>query len=225
MQFRTTLLPGLLAGALPLAGVAQVAAPAAPKAGYFVGLSAAVSGYQLPTGSYANVISPMPTVGAQLRPRWAVQASALYFQQNDSYGYTGLLFINGGLHQGVSVSTSRRHTVAVPVLARYTLTRRSAQHFQVDVLAGATVVRSTYRSSGTATDSLQNVVYNNDFRTAETGIYFTLGPGLRYRLGQQFALTGDLGFNFLLNSRPASHANGPTSATLTLGLRYRFARG
>ena len=160
MQFRTTLLPGLLAGALPLAGVAQVAAPAAPKTGYFMGLSAAVSGYQLPTGSYANVISPTPTMGAQLRPRWAVQASALYFQQNDSYDYTGLLFINGGLHQGVSVSTSRRHTVAVPVLARYTLTRRSVQRFRVDVLVGATVVRSTYCSSGTATDSLQNVVYS-----------------------------------------------------------------
>lgn len=117
MRLRATLLPGLLAGALPLASFAQLN-DAAPKARYFVGLSAAVSGYQLPAGSYANVISPMPTAGAQLRPRWAVQASALYFQQNDSYGYAGLLFINGGLHQGVSVGTSRRHTVAVPVLAR-----------------------------------------------------------------------------------------------------------
>lgn len=224
MRLRATLLPGLLAGALPLASFAQLN-DAVPKPRYFMGLSAAVSGYQLPAGSYANVISPMPTVGAQLRPRWAVQASVMYFQQNDSYSYTGLLFTNGGLHQGVDVGTSRRHTVAVPALVRYTLTRRSEQRFKVEVLAGATVVRSAYHSSGTTTDSLQNVVYNNEFRTAETGFYFTLGPGLRYRLGQQFDLTGDLGFNFLLNSRPASRANGPTSATLALGLRYRFARG
>lgn len=93
------------------------------------------------------------------------------------------------------------------------------------MLAGATVVRSAYRGSSTTTDSLQNTVYNNDFRTAETGFYLTLGPSLCYRLGQQFALTGDLGFNFLLNSRAAARANGPTSATLALGLRYRFARG
>ncbi|MEJ7663090.1 MAG: hypothetical protein WKG07_27880 [Hymenobacter sp.] len=169
----------------------------------------------------------MPTVGAQLRPRWAVQVSALYFQQNDSYSYAGLLFINGGLHQGVNVGTSRRHTVAVPVLARYTLTRRSEQHFKVDILAGATAVRLRVPQPAarplTASRAWCTTTTSALLKPAST---FTLGPSLRYHLGQQFDLTGDLGFNFLLNSRPAARTNGPTSATpgswLALPLRPRL---
>ncbi len=224
MRLRATFLPGLLAGALPLAGVAQVAAPAAPKPQYFVGLGASIGVYQLPTGGSVNVISPTLMVGAQLRPRLAIQANAAYYQQNDSYFYPGSFYINGRQQFGTSNAASHQRTVAVPVLARYTLSRRPAHRLQADLLGGLALVHAAYRSAGTITDSVQTVVSNYEYHTATTGFYFVLGPSLRYRAGQHVDLTSDFVFNLLLNNR-SSFSPSRASATLALGLRYRFARG
>ena len=214
------LLSGLLAGALPLAAFAQTETPAAFKPQLFVGLGVSVGSYRPSIEFYDNTVSPALTVGGQLGPRLAVQVSSVYSQQSNSYGYTGLLYINGGLHQGVSSGTSRQRIVAVPVLMRYTLTRRPARRFQVDLLGGTTVLRSTYRSMGTTIDSLQRVVSANDYRQATTTFCLALGPGLRYRMGQHLDLTSEYIFNILLNNRSYSSA----SAALTAGLRYRFGR-
>ncbi|OGX84273.1 outer membrane beta-barrel protein [Hymenobacter coccineus] len=218
MRLRTTLLPGLLAGALPLAGFAQTGAPAAFKPQLFVGLGAAVGSPQSPTAFAENILAPALTAGVQLRPRLAVQASAQYFQRKDSYFQPGLFYFNGGLHEGISSSTDQQRIVAVPVLVRYALTRRPEQRLQVDVLGGFTLARSTYRSKSTTVDSLQNVVYNSDNNYVNNNFYLDLGAGLRYRLGNHLALTGDLVFNFLVNQHPYNS----TSSTAALGLRYRF---
>lgn len=220
MRFCSYLLVGLLAGALPLAGFAQTEAPAAFKPQLFVGLGVAAGSPQSPVASFDNTLSPLLTVGVQLQPRLAVQASAQYHQRKDSYFHPGIFYFNGGLHQGISSSTDQQRAIAVPVLVRYALTRRAERHLQVDALGGFTLARSTYRSKATTVDSLQNVVYNSDYNYTNNTFYLNLGAGLRYRLGNHLALTGDLLLNLLLNR----HTYNSISSTAALGLRYRFGR-
>lgn len=220
MRFCPPLLIGLLAGALPLASFAQTAAPAPFKPQLFVGLGVAAGSPQSPVASFDNTLSPLLTVGVQLQPRLALQASAQYHQRKDSYLHPGLFYFNGGLHQGISYSNSQQRTIAVPVLVRYALTRRPEQRLQVDALGGFTLARDTYQSNATTVDSLQNTVNNSNYDYANNNFYLNLGAGLRYRLGNHLALTGDLLFNLLLNR----NTYNSISSTGALGLRYRFGR-
>ncbi len=223
MQFRATLLSGLLAGALPLAGRAQTEAPAAFKHHFFVGLGAAVGNYQMPY-SVGNIISPMPTLGVQLRPRWAIQASGLYYGKEYSYDSPGQFFLNGKLQYSTYHNTSQRRIVAVPVLVRYTLSHRQDRRLQTDLLSGFAVAHSVFHRSSNTTDSMQAMASIYRDETVTTNVYFMLGTGLRYRLGQRLDLTGDFVFNFRLGNYRDYVSASRASATSALGLRYRFGR-
>lgn len=222
MRLRATLLPGLLAGALPLVGLAQTA-PAAFKPQFFVGLGLAIGNYQMPY-SVGNITSPVPTLSMQLRPRWAVQASGTYYGKAYSSDYSGQLFFNGKLQTGTYSSTGRRRIVVVPVLVRYTLSHRPECRLQADLLSGFAVARSVLRVSGTTADSTQTVVSTYQDEMVTNNFYFVLGPGLRYRLGQRLDLTGDFVFNLGLNNYRDYVSPSRVSTTAALGLRYRFGR-
>ncbi|MFD1470044.1 outer membrane beta-barrel protein [Hymenobacter caeli] len=222
MQLHRFLLPGLLAGALPLAGFAQTKTPADFKPHVFVGLGASVGSLQSPARFYDRPALPSLTVGVQLQPRLAVQASALYAQSEGPYAYPSAYF-NGGPHQGNTYGSIRQRRLVVPVLARYALTNRPEKRFQVDLLGGFTVARFMTKGSSTSVDSLQNVVSNYDGHYASTSWYLNLGTGVRYRLTQRLDLTGDFIVNFYIN--PPEHSGlSSYSYSTPIGLRYRFGR-
>ena len=187
-----------------------------------MGLGALVGSYQLPDGSSTNVVSPVPTVGVQVLPRLALQASAAYYQQSDIY-FGGTFYVTHGQARYQRVDGyNRRRTVPVLLLARYTLTPRPANRLQAEVLAGVTLLRSSLHQQRSTVDSTGVATSTADDLPATTGTYFNLGAGARYRVLPRLDVMTDWVFNRLI----IAHPGGPLrlSATLSVGLRYRFDR-
>ena len=216
------LLPLLIAMSIPLLGAAQISPSNEHHCPFYVGLGALVGSYQLPAGAGINVVSPVPTVGAQVLPRLALQASAAYYQKSDMY-FGGTFYLTHGQAQFQRVDGSnRRRTVPVLLLARYTLTRRPANRLQAEVLAGVTLLRSSMHQQRSTVDSTGVATSTADDLPATTGTYFNLGAGARYRVLPRLDVVTDWVFNRLITAHPAEPLR--LSATLSVGLRYRFER-
>lgn len=226
MFTRTICLAGLLAGTLPRLGSAQVVA--ATPAPFYVGLGGSLNTTSRLSSFNTNSLAPTLTAGWQLSPRLAVQVSASY-RQNSSYSaFSGRqLDANGQSQPGIWSSTRRDRLVSVPVLTRYTLTNPN-QRLAVDLLGGATVRRYYYSFKENFTFDQGATIpsqFTND--DANTYVYLTLGPSLRYRLGEKLDLTGDIGFNYSLTKNYGSVFDYRTtlnrlSGNVQLGVRYRF---
>lgn len=216
---RSPYLCSLLLLALPLASWAQSAPAPAPR--FFGGLGASVGTYQLPGTFGVNVAAPVLTAGVQLCPRWALQAGAAYAQEKTAYNYYGFGYADGRLGYGSDAGATRRRTVAVPVRLRYTATN-PARRFRFDVLAGVALVHSAVRTAGTRGDSAQTAFTPYDQASAATGLYATLGPGVRYALGPRWDVTGEFVFHELLNNPASSRYPSRLSATAAVGMLYRF---
>ena len=173
-------------------------------------------------------------MGWQLSSRLALQLSAQYAHQNDTYDYVeGRTDANGQPYLLPGSRGFRFHSLAVPVLARYTVTHNLARRLQVDVLGGVTLVRRFTQYHDVlnipAFSPTQPAIPVIDYNRANTGVHVSLGPSLRYRLGPQLELTGEVTANYLVNPKDVA-ADGFNSATPTtqlgfsssLGLRYRF---
>jgi hypothetical protein len=166
-------------------------------------------------------VAPTLTASLQVAPRLALQVGGEYYWRQ-SKSYFGSYF---------NLATNERHTevvftdydrlLAVPVLARYTVTPLASK-FHADVLGGATGLfyfghyteTSTTQSQGTHTETRDS--YNNF-----TGL-LSLGLGLRYALTPQVEAVGDALVNTAWNTSPFSrYSRFP--ASYTLGVRYHFA--
>ena len=220
-------LSGLLA-ASPLLGLAQATSPA-PTPRYYVGLALYASDYQPLGGSYyRGVTVPVQlTVGYQLRPRLAVQASVAYSSANANYFGLGKYYSGSAAAASPYAffeyhgSTSSR-TISTTLLARYALTRQAAHRLQVDVLGGFVQVyqRSTRTQVQTDTDSTQTVLVTRSTgsEVEQYDLLLAAGASARYRLGRHLEAVFDVMLNHNLKASPIT---GYPSAT-ALGLRYRF---
>ncbi|RZK28771.1 MAG: hypothetical protein EOO63_10505 [Hymenobacter sp.] len=236
---------------LPFLGSAQTspisqgkATQAIPSPRFYVGLAAATGSAASPDGfagtpttpTTRNSISVLPrfTAGWQVLPRLAVQLSAQYAQQNDTYNFVeGRVDANGQVHQLPGSYGFRFHSVIAPVLVRYTLINDLARRLQLDVLGGVTFVHRFTQYHNVvnipAPDSTQAPITSVDYDRSSTGVHLSLGPSLRYRLGSQLEITADVVANYLVNNGTAT-VNGYVATTSTtrpsftssLGLRYRF---
>lgn len=243
--------------ALPLLSAAQAVptsesdGPATPPhATFYVGVAAATGLLRSPDGFSGTPTGPstynhlpfLPklTVGWQLLPRLALQVSGQYAQQNDTYNYVlGLPDAAGQVITLPGFHSFRLHSVAVPILARYTLTRKLTNRFQVDVLGGATLVRRStqYRSQvyfpapdGTpppagTTPETTAIAYE----TSKTDVHLSLGPSVRYRVAPRWQVVAEAVANYRLGEDPTgrsvfSPSKASTRAALTgsLGVLYSF---
>lgn len=207
--------------ALPLRGAAQPQSVPTPKA--YVGLGVSLGTY----GAAFDTAFPALTAGVQLSPRWALQASAGYRQRSYSYAGAGLFRDpTGQAFSGVYHSDDRIRLLALPVLARYALTRRAAHRFQAAAVGGFTVVR--LRTSGhyqSFNGSNPVPVYDYRYDVTHTGAFASFGPGVRYQLGARLEATGDLVFNYLLNKESYGQLlHRFTTANASVGVRYRFGK-
>lgn len=216
------LLPLLIAVSIPLLGAAQTSPSNEHHCPLYVGLGALVGSYQLPDGSSTNVVSPVPTVGVQVLPRLALQASAAYYQKTFAVSEGTFYVTHGQVRYQRVDGHDRRRTVPVLLLARYTLTPRPANRLQAEVLAGVTLLRSSLHQQRSTVDSTGVATSTADDLPATTGTYFNLGAGARYRVLPRLDVMTDWVFNRLI----IAHPGGPLrlSATLSVGLRYRFDR-
>jgi hypothetical protein len=255
MLTKFSLLFPVAALALPLLSAAQAVPTAGPDGPatrrsptFYLGVAAATGLLRSPDGfsgtptgpsTYNHVpLLPKLTVGWQLLPRLALQLSGQYAQQNDTYSYVlGLQDAAGQVALVPGFHSFRLHSVAVPVLARYTLTSNSTSRFQADLLGGATLVRRStqYQSQvylpspdGTpppagTTPETTAVAY----KKSTTDVHLSLGPSFRYRVAPRWQVVADVVANYCLTEDPiGSSAFSPNKAstrnalTGSLGVLY-----
>lgn len=158
------------------------------------------------------------TVSYQFRPRLAVQLGFVWYRNlvSDDVSYTNATgkfiaryFGNGG------------HTdIVIPVLGRYTLTRRS-RRVQFDMLAGLTYLHGRNYGSGGYTDSMQvTTPYNNN--SVANNLLLTVGPSIRCALGKHLEAVSDFTFNQSFGRNGITDDRIDLTNSLSLGLRYRF---
>jgi hypothetical protein len=219
----------LLLGA-PLFSHAQ-SAPTLPR--YYVGLSVYSSDYQPLSGNYRNgfTLPVQLTLGYQLRPRLAVQASVAYSGSSYNYFDVGKYYTGSGSAASPYAYfeyTGKGSTsmTSISLLGRYTLTRQPTHHLQLDLLGGFTLAtrRATDKYTRTDSDSTRatNVTTNSDTHFQQSTLLLTVGGSARYRFGQHLEGVFDLTINSsLLPSNQGATNTGLTGAA-ALGLRYRF---
>ena len=104
--------------------------------------------------------------------------------------------------------------MAVPILARYAITRQVAHRFQADVLGGVTLTNVTVTTDIVPFDAQQQPLSAYQETTSRTGTCLTLGTGVRYALLPQLEITSE----FVINTRQPKQTFGNFSGSL----RYRF---
>jgi hypothetical protein len=190
-----------------------------------VGLGLYTSEYQpisFTRDFYGHRLLPLQlTLGYQLRPRLAVQASVAYSGSESGYSkFPSTPQPLPGLGDDFVV-TSARHNLSVAVLGRYTLTRQAARRLQVDALAGATLAKQyfikpeySYPANGGGPYYITGYTHSQ-----VTGVLLTAGAALRYRL----VLGLDAAFESTANVDLRGNFSG-LSSSLALGLRYSFRK-
>jgi hypothetical protein len=255
MLAKFSLLFPLAALAVPLLSAAQgvpTPAPATLRSPTFylgvsaaTGLTASPDGFSgTPTGptTYNHVpLLPKLTAGWQLLPRLALQVSGQYAQQSDTYNFIeGRSDVNGQVIAIPGFHGFRLHSVAVPILARYTLTSNLTHRLQVDLLGGVTLVhRSTQYHSlvyfpepgapplpAGITPEVTDVAY----KQASTAVHLSLGPSCRYRIAPHWQVMAEAVANYRVTADPIGRsvfspakANTRTALTGSLGVFYSFA--
>ncbi|MDO7853803.1 outer membrane protein [Hymenobacter convexus] len=221
---------GALLLALPLRSFAQgPAAAPAPASRFYVGLAAFHSSYQnlwVWQPDYTGFRVPVQlTAGYQLRPRLALELGVAYRGHTATYEFADY-YISSGTNTPTYYhyrNTTTSRVASVTALARYALKREPTQRFQVDVLGGATLVRSSYYSRGSqtylATGPDQEIAFSN--HVATNYVLLTAGLGLRYRLNPRLTLDFDIATNRNLTF-PAYY--GSFTGSTALGVRYRFGQ-
>lgn len=215
---RVLITAGTLATLLPLLSAAQTPAPTPRLASrFFVGAGGSFGGYPLPSRAGINVRSFVPTVGVQLKPRLAVQVSGAYTDESASTTYQ---FAPTNTYPVTTQRHSRTRTLVIPVLARYTLTRKLAHRFQADVLGGFSFVHFNLLRDVYPLDANQQPLPPTQESQRTNSACATLGAGVRFALCARLEITGEAVLNHQLTSPTIGQywANPNLSA----GLRYRF---
>ncbi|UOQ73046.1 hypothetical protein [Hymenobacter cellulosilyticus] len=182
-------------------------------------LQGSFGGYPERYGSATNVATLTPTLGWQVLPRLGVQAGAaldtdvrarnFYLYTVDEYGR----LVDGG----DMASRVRQRTLVVPVLARYTLTKRAERRLQFDVLGGGSLVHVALRQRITPIGTASS--QTSETTTTSNSLCMTLGGGARYTVWKGLELTAEAVLNRQIVSPNRMHKANPN---LAAGLLYRF---
>jgi hypothetical protein len=194
---------------------------------FYVGLGVYTSSHQSLGSWYDQARIPVQAVvGYQVRPRLAVQLGLGYSGNSNDYAYS-LSYSSYYPSPPSTVidfaGTNTERSAAATLLARYTLTRKSAHRFQADVLGGAKFEYSRFRNEGTQTTHDQAAPVTTPYSyspSTNTQLALSLGFGLRYRLVSQLELT----YDFTFDQPVATNYFGSNrmQSTSALGLRYHF---
>ncbi|OUJ66567.1 outer membrane beta-barrel protein [Hymenobacter crusticola] len=198
-----------------------------PAPRFYAGTQAVVSRYAVFFSGESNAftIASMPiqlVVGYRFAPRWAVQVGWVGTRQIFRDGST---WVNTAGHRMVSTSRNEQRCTAIPVLARYSLTRKSTHRFQFEVLGGVTLVHAFDHQEGLLMEDDQ-VSAQADKTRKGTNAVLSIGPGICYTLGRHLALVADYGYNMTVVTPSKRRTNGvllsSLNSTFTGGLHYRF---
>lgn len=166
------------------------------------------------------------TLGYYITPRFALQVS-----------YSGGKSSYSGIAEGVTLTGERMQQItnsassfyAVPILVRYTLTKRPEKRLQFDVLAGLTFARGNYTESYSETLGEKTTLETSAQYDLQHS-YFTAGVAARYVFSRHWEL--EVTYTLSRNTkRMPDFYNEMTGSPygLTSGyglnLRYRFGIG
>lgn len=133
-----------------------------------------------------TLVGPSLTAGMQFTPRLAVQISAAYQWQHDTFTYPDFTYGSGSVASNVKADFYYKY-FTVPVLLRYTFTEPTAPlHF--DGLAGITLLHNTYKSTLSGPSGGYDYFPDN-YRSSSTNASLTLGPAVRYSVTPNVELT------------------------------------
>lgn len=214
----SSLILGCLVLGLPIIGQAQTT-EAVPTPRFYIGLGVYSSYYNRLGNPYGlgKAVPVKATLGYQLRPRLALQASLAYSGNSGHNAGTFTDYATGNTGEYFSNYRNRFFTLAVQ--GRYALTRQAAHRLQLDAVAGATVERSTFRGNGTNPDfssPFPGATTFYDLNSSNNVYLVSLGPSVCFRLASRVEAVGDWLLN--VDTRAAEHPN----SSFALGLRYRF---
>lgn len=190
---------------------------------YHLVFSATTGASQVGPGR-TNSRRPQLTGGYQLTPRLGLQLGLSPLRESFTFGGSGTNDVGQPvLEQGVSTTRS----LAVPVLARYTLAARPWKNLRLEVLAGPVLFFSEGKTDFTRTENgaltLHSVV-----TTQVRNAFLAAGPSARYEVGRHLAGLADWLFYKNLQSSSSSitgsnlaNKTGITTS-VTLGIQYRF---
>ncbi|WP_218779807.1 outer membrane beta-barrel protein [Hymenobacter crusticola] len=194
---------------------------------FYGGVQAFVSSFPIfypgATNSYLTYSGPVELLaGYRFAPRWAMQVGWIGTRKVYHDGNHYVDPTTGG--DVVNMSREDRRNTAIPVLMRYSLTRKMAHRVQFDVLAGVTLVHASYERRATRLVDEQ-LVFDDRKVNKATNIALCIGPSIRYSLGSHLGLIAHYGHNGTLN--PRHKAGSPILATgfantFTGGIHYRF---
>lgn len=156
------------------------------------------------------------TIGYQLRPRLALQVSAVSAATKGSTaGFVPQA--NGTLLPYARTYGNRSSSFSA--LARYTLTGPPAHRLQVDGLGGFTLHHFSFDGTGSYPDSNAPGGFGGyDLHSRDSDVLLTLGVSVRYRLCPHLDAVAD---GTVSTSLRALRDVTPAAA---VGLRYRFGR-
>lgn len=186
---------------------------------FYVGLQVGAHRYLVDYQSGYNEITTGPAhlqVGYQVSSHLAIQLGVGYRQERSAgeaaSPTTGQLA--GRFEQS-------HRTVDIPLVVRYTLTRRPANRFKFDLIGGVVMVRSRYRYDRTITE---DGVITQDIHVDEsvTDPYVTAGLGIRHRLSSKLDATLDAQLNKLTRDVQTDNRSLLRYYSVGLGLRYSF---
>lgn len=170
-----------------------------------------------------NTRRPQVTVGYQIKPRLAVQLGMAPVTQSFTFGGSG----TNPAGQPVSeIGSSKGRSLAIPVLARYTLAAKPWKNLRIDASAGGVLFWSHSQTEFTRTD---NGVVTSRYETTTDimNAFMALGPSARYEFGRHVDVLADWLFYKNLRRGTATQVGGTGNSlgitnSLSLGVRYRF---
>ena len=171
-----------------------------------------------------NQRRPQLSVGYQLNPRWAIQASwsPAYYSSSDS-----LVGTNSKGQPTSESSWGKQNTQALSLVARYTFKKLPFPKIQVELFAGPMLF--FYHNWGnTIRTENKEIIYQRSSNVRETTLYMLAGPGISYSFGRHFQATADFIFNKSFRGTLTQYNVSTTGNSLginhsySIGLRYRF---
>ena len=174
-------------------------------------------------GTYTLYMTTLPYVyaGYYLTPRLALQAGVQYEGYTEGIGTT-VIDAPTGIFLVSNLELQHRDW-AVPVQARYALTRVLQRRLQVDVLGGLTAQRSAVEVREYAIANRQatdQVTYQ--FQRSVFGLHASAGAALAYGFGRRRRVQALAEGVFTKELRSGFRSGEPLQGGVSAGLRYRF---
>ncbi|TGE19712.1 hypothetical protein [Hymenobacter elongatus] len=222
----------LLCAGIPGQGPECQAQPSTPSytPRFSIGVQTAQNRYVVfyPTTVSTRSIKPwMVTAGVQFTPRFLLQVGYGYSHEETVEDPSGTgTTLTGQQTSGVYRYASRAW--AVPLLTRYTLTRRPLSRVQFDLLSGATLAAARFSGYSDSRIDGQIISSTSYGGRATPQLYATAGVGARVWFGKHWHLVWDITLNRNLHAS-SRYTNLETTGnrwgltrSANLGVQYRF---